>query len=589
MKKFWSHIKRITGRVKACTVPDLVVTNQDGSSTTITSDGGKAAALNSFFAKQTCLDDPPKSFPVLPVSQEKSPDRFSTSPCEVYDVLSHLKPGKAPGLDGLPPQLLRLCASGIADSLSTLYNRSFSEGAVPMAWKEALVVPVFKGGCKSSPSNYRPIALLSIVNKVMEKIVFKRLNAFIDPLLSAKQSGFRKKDSTSLQLLRLVQEWSSALDASHLVGVVFFDFKKAFDKVSLPGLIHKLQASGLQGQSLAWCKCYLTGRYQRVRVGNALSSPEPLHAGVPQGAILSPLLFSLYVNDIVTSAGSDGEVNLFADDTSIYITEKSYVNLQHRLQILLDRLSSWFRTWAITVNPVKSALLVLTSRRAVPAINVTLEGVPIKQVKTHKHLGVTFNSRLSWTDHVDISIKKASCKIGLLRRIRCRVPPLVLRSLYLTCIRPVLEYACGSWGGLSAKDTQRLNRVQRSAARLIAGVSISDHLPHDILLARAGLDPLDRRRNMILLAPIYRLHRTHSGPAHLRAAFDKWQSMAPSSSSAVRLRSAESGCMRLPRPRTEILRQSPFYRAVSLLNSLPTAAKTRWSSVKATILSPSDP
>ena len=241
------------------------------------------------------------------------------------------------------------------------------------------------------------------------------------------------------------------------------------------------------------------------------------------------------------------------------------------------------------MNPVKSALLVLTSRRAVPAINVTLEGVPIKQVKTHKHLGVTFNSRLSWTDHVDISIKKASCKIGLLRRIRCRVPPLVLRSLYLTCIRPVLEYACGSWGGLSAKDTQRLNRVQRSAARLIAGVSISDHLPHDILLAHAGLDPLDRRRNMILLAPIYRLHRTHSGPAHLRAAFDKWQSMAPSSSSAVRLRSAESGCMRLPSPRTEILRQSPFYRAVSLLNSLPTAAKTRWSSVKATILSPSDP
>ena len=154
---------------------------------------------------------------------------------------------------------------------------------VPTAWKEALVVPVFKGGCRSSPSNYRPIALLSLVSKVMEKIVFKRLNAFIDPLLSPKQSGFRKKDSTSHQLLRLVQEWSSALDASHLVGVVFFDFKKAFDKVCLPGLIHKLQAAGLRGQSLAWCSHFLTGRYQRVGVGNVLSPPELCELGFRKG------------------------------------------------------------------------------------------------------------------------------------------------------------------------------------------------------------------------------------------------------------------------------------------------------------------
>ena len=144
--------------------------------------------------------------------------------------------------------------------------------------------------------------------------------------MSPKQSGFRRKDSTSHQLIRLVQEWSSALDASHLVGVVFFDFKKAFDKVCLPGLIHKLQAAGLRGQSLAWCSHFLTGRYQRVRVGNALSPPEPLRAGVPQGAILSPLLFSLYVNDIVSCV--DSEVNLFAHDTSVYVTDKSSTNLQ---------------------------------------------------------------------------------------------------------------------------------------------------------------------------------------------------------------------------------------------------------------------
>ena len=582
---FWSYIKRVTGRIKASTIPDLEVTHpQDGSSDTITTDAGKASTLNSFFVQQTCLHDPPQSFPVLPAASQESPESFSTSPCEVYNILSHLKPGKAPGLDGLPPALLRLCASGISESLSTLFNRSFAEGAVPRAWKEALVVPVYKGGCKSFPSNYRPIALLSIVSKVMEKIVLKRLTAFIDPILSPKQSGFRKKDSTSHQLLRLVQEWSTALDSSHLIGVVFFDFKKAFDRVHLPGLIHKLQAAGLRGQALAWCSHFVTGRYQRVRVGNVLSPPEPLHAGVPQGAILSPLLFSLYVNDIVSSV--DEEVNLFADDTSVYVTDKSASSLQRRLQSVIDRLSLWFRSWAVTVNPSKSALMVLTTRRSVPVVSVNLDGSNISQVSTHKHLGVTFNSRLSWSDHVDTIVKKTSCKVGLLRRIRRRVPPLVLRSIYLTCVRPVLEYACGSWSGLSAQDCLRLDRIQRSAARLIAGVSIAERLPHEILLARAGLEPLARRRNVILAAPIYRLSsRDPSGPDHLKAAFSRWCTMTPPSTSAMQLRSTESNCLRLPRPRTEILRRSPFYRAVSLLNSLPPAAKTNWPSLKSVLLS----
>ena len=138
------------------------------------------------------------------------------------------------------------CARGISSSLCSLFNRSFSLGVRPSAWKEALVIPVHKGGSKSSASNYRPIALLSVVSKVMEKIVPKRLSAFLDPLLSKKQSGFRRHDGTSYQLLRLVQEWSDALDSSHLVGVIFFDFRKAFDRVCLDGLLLKLKSAGLQ-------------------------------------------------------------------------------------------------------------------------------------------------------------------------------------------------------------------------------------------------------------------------------------------------------------------------------------------------------
>ena len=154
----------------------------------------------------------------------------------------------------------------------------------------------------------------------MEKIVHKRLNAFLEPLLSKKQSGFRRKDGTSPQLIRLVQEWSTSLDASDLVGIIFFDFRKAFDRVCLPGLLVKLRSTGLCGKALSWCESFLTNRCQRVRVGSHVSSPEFLRAGVPQGAILSPLFFNIYINDIVEC--TNAEVNLFADDTSVYVTEK---------------------------------------------------------------------------------------------------------------------------------------------------------------------------------------------------------------------------------------------------------------------------
>ena len=264
-------------------MPDLVITQPDGSSTTVSSDFDKAEALNSFFAQETHLQDSPLSFPDFQAPLQLSPESFSTTPAEVFDTLQGLKPGKAPGPDDIPARLLQLCARGISVSLATLFDRSFAEGSVPLAWKEALVVPVYKGDSKSSPSNYRPIALLSQVSKVMEKIVLQRLRPFIDPLLSPKQSGFRKHDGTTFQLLRLVQEGCNSLDSSHLVGIVFFDFRKAFDRVCLHGLIKKLQSTGLQGKSLDWCCSFLSGRCQRVSIGGCVSAIEPLQAGVPQG------------------------------------------------------------------------------------------------------------------------------------------------------------------------------------------------------------------------------------------------------------------------------------------------------------------
>ena len=232
-------------------------------------------------------------------------------------------------------------------------------------------------------------------------------------------------------------------------------------------------------------------------------SIQLLLAGVPQGGILSPLFFSIYINDVVQCA--DAEFNLFADDMSVYVCDKLPATLQSKLQAVVDKLSAWFNSWAIGINHKKSALMVLSTKRSVPLLDVKLDGVSLPQVSSHKHLGLVFSNRLSWSENTSYIIAKASKKIGLLRRLRSRLPHLVLRSLYLTCVRPTLEYAGSAWIGIGSQDVLCPVRTQRAAARLITGSSLKDKLPSDLLLARAGLDTLSLRRKSMLGHTIYSL------------------------------------------------------------------------------------
>ena len=386
--RFWSCVKSMTGKTTYRSIPDLIT----DTGTTLQDDVDKANAFNVFFQKQTELqgNDRHPDTTGLP----KNPHNFSsiqTSPSEVYDILLSLPKKKAPGWDGITTDLLRLCATGIAESLATLFNRSFSDGVFPAAWKLALVTPVFKKGCMARPNNYRPIALLSVVGKVCEKIVYKKLYHFVSPILSDNQSGFRRKDGTAHQLTRLVHEWSQALDKDQYVGNVFFDLKKAFDKVWHKGLLIKLEFAGINHHALSWFRNYLSDRYQCVKINNSTSTPVRIHAGVPQGAILSPLLFIIYMNDIASLSVQDQAsfTNLFADDTSLYVANGDPTMLATELQQAVDNLSEWFDNWLLNVNIEKTALLILR-KKGMPAIHITVRicGDVIHQVNKHKHLGL---------------------------------------------------------------------------------------------------------------------------------------------------------------------------------------------------------
>ena len=573
--RFWSYIRSVTGKTHHRPIPNLIT----DAGTTLQNDMDKANAFNMFFQKQTDLQ---RNQPADPSNLPKNAEKFSflcTSPSEVYDILVALPKKKAPGCDGITTDLLRLCAPGIAESLAILFNRSFSDGAFPSAWKLALVTPVFKKGNAAYPNNYRPISLLSAVGKVCEKIVHKKLYRFAAPLLSNHQSGFRKKDGSALQLTRLVQEWSEALDNSEYVGVIFFDLKKAFDKVWHTGLLIKLEAAGVTGRTLQWFRNYLSDRYQCVKVNNSISDPVLIHAGVPQGAILSPLLFILYMNDLTSVCAQDnvyGRINLFADDTSMYATHSDPRTLAVYLQDAADRLSQWFCTWSLTVNIEKTGLLILRRKGMQPiSLSITLSGKTIKQVSKHKHLGLLLNSTLTWRDQVDTICSKAAQRIGLLYRLRRRLSKLALRSVYLTAVRPILEYAQLAWSGLSATDNRKLERLQRRAARLITGERLGEqsrgNIEHDLLLSRAGLSTLSSRRRVALCMLAFDLVHCRL-PPHCTHFFQTWCPTKPERSNS--LRPNTSNLIRLPKPNTSLIPRSPMYSAISLWNSLPNNFRT---------------
>ncbi len=562
-RNFWEHAKHITGKVKQTVIPDF--TNPANSSRVhLPSD--KATLLNEYFVNQTVLAGASSAVPEELVEIERTFSSISTSPRNVFEVLSHLKENKAAGIDGLPPRLLKYCAAGIASSVADLFNRSFAEGHFPTDWKAALIVPIFKKGDRSEPGNYRPIALLPVISKVMERIVHNKLSRFLNPWLSPAQSGFKKSDGTVPQLTRLTQTWAEAIDRSDYIGVVFFDLRKAFDKIWHQGLLHKLRAAGVSGPAYQWLVSFLAARHQTTVVDGCRSTPLPLHAGVPQGAILSPLLFSVYMNDIPSP---DLTTNLFADDTSVYIVETSAQQLNGRLQTSVDVLCCWFKKWLLCVNSTKTAAMVIRSQR-MPAVtlNIKVDSASIPQVSSHRHLGLVLNESLSWSNHVDQITLRASQRIGMLRRLKHRSSSLVVRELYLRTILPMMEYASIVWSGMSTADAKRLERCNRAAGRVIAGICPADNVPSTIILARAGLDNLMARRNVAQAKFTLRLLQGKQPPHLLDAVRHNWLD-ENSHKSGTRQSLRDQHLLRLPKPNKNALKHSPLYISFSAWNTLP--------------------
>ncbi|KAI8494431.1 hypothetical protein Bbelb_276570 [Branchiostoma belcheri] len=414
----------------------------------------KANALNDFFIKQTDLpgrSDPIPTFQPTAVP-ESVLDSLQLSEEEVRQQLRTLQVGKSGGHDKITPRLLRLVADPISAPLTRLYNKSLLLGQVPTEWKKANVTPIHKAGNRHLTNNYRPISLLSTVSKALETLVNKRLTAHVNRILTDNQSGFRPLDNTTLQLTRLVEEWTDAMDKGEIVGCVFLDLRKAFDKVWHAGLLSKLKSYGISGLMHDWFSSYLSDKQQRVVIQGATSAWKSSLAGVPQGSVLGPTLFILYINDLATSR-THCLANLFADDTSLSFSHHSVHRVVATLNRELSTVSTWLSTWKLEANIDKCKVMFITTRTLTqPIPPVTLGGTVLQVVTSHKHLGVTLTNTMSWSQHIEVMSTKARRSSGLLCALRRKIPQNLLLRLYITITRPTLEYADIVWAGLTLRD-----------------------------------------------------------------------------------------------------------------------------------------
>ena len=422
---------------------------------------------------------------------------------EVRDCLSKLDVTKATGPDGIPARILRECSSQIASSLCALFNYSLRTGCFPSDWKCADVTPVHKRDSKEPASKYRPISLLSIISKVMERCVCNRLHEHFSQLITSLQHGFVRNRSCVTQLLAVLHKIGEALDKNKQSDILYLDFAKAFDCVDYTILIEKLRWYGIDGCLLEWFKDYLKGRYQRVIVDGVASQPLPVTSGVPQGSLVGPLLFTIFINDLPEAVDKDSGIALYADDTKLHRTIMSVEDCE-QLQRDLIRAEKWSHESNMKFNTNKCKALTVTRKKSPLVYNYHLGDTSLLCVNEEKDLGVVIANNLKWDSHVNGIVSKANRMLGLLKR-SCPLlrDTQVRRTLYLSLVKSQVCFASEVWSPSVVGLRRLLERVQRRATRWILKERTGD-TPYKDRLRRLHLLPLTYDREIRDLVFLYK-------------------------------------------------------------------------------------
>ena len=464
----------------------------------------KANILNKQFTSVFSVDDG-SPLPDLPDDHHPTMDNITVCQNGVIKLLRNLKPFTASGPDGIPTKLLKETAVEISPAITLLFQASIDQGRVPPQWKKAHIVPIYKKGSRSSPANYRPISLTSVLCKLCEHILHCAIIRHLSDheILSDAQHGFRKRRSCDTQLIVTLEDLAKGLDNKSQTDVVLLDYEKAFDKVSHRHLLSKVKHYGIQGSSFQWISDFLHSRSQVVLVDGQKSVESNVTSGVPQGSVLGPLLFLIFINDLPQSV-STATTRLFADDSVVYnqiSSSADSVNLQKDL----DALQDWEAKWLMRFNASKCQVLQITNKRKPIPATYTIHGQVLEVVDSAKYLGVHLDTHLNFNTHVDAITKRANGTRAFLSRNLSHCSQKVKEAAYTMFVRPSVEFASSAWDPHTRRNIQKLEQVQRSSARFVVGDYQRTSSVSDMISSLNWPSLQDRRLNsrLVMMYKIY--------------------------------------------------------------------------------------
>ena len=394
----------------------------------------------------------------------------------VMEVLNNLKQKLSCGHDGISSRLLKASKTVVCKPLTLIINQTLTSGIFPDTLKIAKIIPLFKKGDKTLLENYRPISILPAISKIFERIMFNQIhNHFsMHNLFYSGQYGFRANHSTQFAALELIDRITQDLDQGNMPITIFMDLSKAFDTLNHDILIYKLKSYGLSEAALKLMQSYLTNRKQYVEINNTQSTKNDITVGVPQGSILGPLLFNIYINDIIHSSTVFRFI-IFADDTTLYTTLNTQEDINDILNDELVKINNWLKVNKLSLNVAKTkAMLFHMPQKRILNLRLKIAGSNIEFIDNFNFLGITINKHLNWTKHMDILSAKIAKTVGILNTLKHVLPINILKMIYNSLILCHLNYGILLWGAQhNAND--KLHKLQKKAIRIITSSNFLAH------------------------------------------------------------------------------------------------------------------
>ena len=566
-KKFWKTIKDVILSDKKQNRRDILLKDQGRK----LEKGEVAGHINNYFINvgNTCrsneadecevgaqllLDNTSDGNNVIP-----SLDGFKKlREMEVLRIVKDINISKSSGLNNISSFIVKQAFIAILTPVTHMFNLSLQASTFPAPWKKATIVPIPKSGDLTLVQNYRPISLLPLPGKFLEKLVHSQLSEHLETnsLLTDKQHGFRRGHSTVHAIAQFTNHINTKLDSGMPTLATYIDFRKAFDCVQHPTLLRKLAQLNFGNVIIDWVRSYLDSREQRVYANNNYSPYMTVLQGVPQGSVLGPLFYIVYANDLVNTV-KHCKVALYADDTVLYIADKSFDKSVIKMQSDINAISQWCGRNGITANTGKSKVMVLgsnTTLKRLPPVEIHFGDSLLQSVGSYKYLGVTIDCQLNYNKHVNTIVASVSSKLKQFQRMRNFLNVKAALMVYKSMLLPILEYGDLLLFAATIKNKKRLQVLQNKGLRCALGVGRD--LSTDELHAEANLMKLRDRRDLHLLNFMY-------GQSHLATL------QAVKKENVRVTRSCKKRNLKIRRPKTEKFKKSLAYLGPKKWNALP--------------------